>query len=259
MKCPECGGKLVRDDFETVCVRCGLVVNENFDRQREEYVESNVDNLHHFSSFQRELGTEVDKEVINGRQRYLQKEDEYHNILRRYCSNLNLPQSVERFAMNISDDLENIREGQGRHYDRDILLSAVILFSTRELKVIRTIEEIMNVSGVEKKKELLKTYREIMNELNYYQLPPGPKNFVEKFCSELGLSNKYRAEVKDLIKNNEKCWVGKKPKGVVAGAIYYVSQQNGSKLTQEDVANHICVDALTIRKRVKDIEENAKN
>lgn len=266
-KCQECGAVLYRDGDEKVCSRCGLVVpvrkfeskrffgeeNPNrdaqFDYVPDKNLGSQIGNKKYDDSF--ELWMKDKKRNPDSSEQM--KKQTYYNEIRIYSSNLDLSNSTFRFLMKIYQRLEDMSFFD-KNYEYKNSLGALILFSTREVDVVRTVEEIVEVTGGCKKK-ILNIYKKIMNELGKYQLPPEPMDFVDKFCSDLNVPPKYKAEVKDLIENNEKWWMNKKAKGVVGGTIYYVSEQNGQKLTQKNISECLNIHRDTIKKRFKELKE----
>lgn len=261
--CPECGSDVIRDNQEFICSMCGLVVDTVDDRQ-EKQVES-FDK----SSYDKEMITRVDKNLgsnigsgynrLSQKEKYLnldvndnRVEKEYYNKLKIYCSNLDLPYSVLRFSTKIYDDLMCEGFNMNKVEQRKNLLSAILLFSTRELKNIRTIEEILDVTEGQKNR-VLSIYKDIMNCLDYYQLPPKPNNFIDKFCDILGLSSVNKGYVRDIIEKYEDMWSNKNPKGVVAGVIYYVTQMNGQKVNMSKIEEKTHISYWTIKKRFDEL------
>lgn len=270
-RCQECGAMLYRDGDEKVCSRCGLVVpikdfeaeakksfvtdedsrrDAEFDYVPDKNLGSQIGNGKFDDSF--ELWLKEKKSNENSKEDM--KKRIYYDDIRAYSSSLNLPQSAFRFVMKIYQQLEDRDFFDRKSVMRKNSLSAIVLFSTREIGVMRTVEEIIDVTGG-RKDRVLNIYKKIMNELDKYQLPPEPIDFVDKFCSDLNLSQKHRAEVKDLIEKNENWWMNKKAKGVVGGAIYYISQENGKKLTQEHISSCLKIHRQTIKKRFKELKE----
>lgn len=242
---------------------CGLVVGTVDDRQ-EKQIESFDE-----SNYDKEMTTRVDKNLgsnigsgyneLSQKEKYLNLdindnriEKEYYNKLKIYCSNLDLPYSVLRFSTKIYNDLVSEGYNMDKVEQRKNLLSAILLFSTRELENIRTIEEILEVTEGQKNK-VLNIYKEIMNYLNYYQLPPKPSLFVDKFCNSLGLNSINKGYVRDIVNKYEDMWVNKNSKGVVAGVIYYVTKMNGEKLNVSKIEEKTNISYWTIKKRFDEL------
>src|SRR3989304_1997452 len=120
----------------------------------------------------------------------------------------------------------------------------------------RTLEEIAEASGVERR-EIGRTYRYIARELHIRILPAPPEDYIPRFASMLGLSDKVQARATRLLKQAMKneATAGKGPTGVAAAALYIAAVFEGEKRTQREIADAIGVTEVTIRNRFKELVE----
>lgn len=286
-KCPECGCKFFFEDEtrgETICGKCGLLLSE-----------AHIDTSPDWRSFDDEqrskrtrggaplTPTKHDKgittEIGRGKGEFLKvapsKRPQYYRLmkwqkrlveskdrnlsfalseLQRLVSFLGLPKSVhEEVAKKYEEAVE---KGLVRGRSMESVIAALLYAVTRDLDTPRTLEEIAEASGVEKR-EIGRTYRYIARELNIRILPADPMTFVPRFCSMLGLSDKVQAKAVEILRKAKKGEItsGKGPTGVAAAAIYIATVLIGEKRTQREVADIVGVTEVTIRNRYKELIE----
>lgn len=174
--------------------------------------------------------------------------------LQRIISFLNLPRPVhERIARYYE---QAVNKGLVRGRSIESVVAAITYAVSREFETPRTLEEISEASGVEKR-EIGRTYRYISRELGIRILPANPVNYVPRFCSMLGLSDKVQAKAIEILRKAKKFDItsGKGPTGVSAAAIYVACVLEGEKRTQREVADIVGVTEVTIRNRYKELIE----
>ena len=174
--------------------------------------------------------------------------------LQRIISFLNLPRPIhERIARYYE---QAVNKGLVRGRSIESVVAAITYAISREFGSPRTLEEISEASGVEKR-EIGRTYRYIARELEIRILPADPVTYVPRFCSMLGLSDKVQARSIDILKKAKKFDItsGKGPTGVAASAIYVACVLEGEKRTQREVADVVGVTEVTIRNRYKEVIE----
>ena len=139
----------------------------------------------------------------------------------------------------------------------DIFIIAALLYTTcREEGAPRTLDEISKASGINKK-DIGKTYRYIARKLHIRILPAKAQDYVPRFGSLLGLSEKVQVRAVDVLNHATRYDVtsGKGPIGVAAAALYIAAVLEGEKKTQREVADIIGVTEVTIRNRYKEMVE----
>ena len=133
------------------------------------------------------------------------------------------------------------------------VVSAVLYATCRKHYISRTLDEIAQVSGVDRK-EIGRTYRFIADELKLKIPLGGPEQLIPRAVSRLNLSsattkliNEYyeRANKKNLI-------LGRGPQGVIAAIIYIACETNNERT--ERYSRHLVLQ-VTIRNRYKEIIE----
>jgi transcription initiation factor TFIIB len=284
-KCPECGSKhLIKDKRrgEIVCSKCGLIVKEKiidtspewraFDSEqtkRRTRGGAPLTHTKHDKGLTTEVGSgrgELFKVAPSKRAQYyrLRKwqkrlvESKARNLsfafseLQRLVSFLGLPRSVhEEVARKYEQAVDR---GLVRGRSMESVIAALLYTICRKMKTPRTLEELSEASGVERR-EIGRTYRYIARELGLRILPAMPKDYVPRFASMLGLSDKVQARAIRILNKAKKIEAtsGKGPTGVAAAALYISSVLGGDKRTQREIADAIGVTEVTIRNRFKEI------
>lgn len=174
--------------------------------------------------------------------------------LQRLVSFLGLPKSVhEEVAKKYEQAVDR---GLVRGRSMESVIAALLYTVCREMGTPRTLEEIAEASGVERR-EIGRTYRYIARELTMRILPAMPQDYVPRFASMLGLSDKVQARAIRLLELAKKyeATSGKGPTGVAAAALYIAAVLEGEKRTQREIADAIGVTEVTIRNRFKELCE----
>jgi transcription initiation factor TFIIB len=286
-KCPECGSKHFFEDNvkgERVCAKCGLVLEESmidaspewraFDqeqRSRRTRAGAPLTFTKHDKGLTTEIGRgrgELFKVTPTKRAQYYrltkwQKrlvESKDRNLsfalseLQRLVSFLGLPRSVhEEVAKKYEQAVDR---GLVRGRSMESVIAALLYAICREMGTPRTLEEIAEASGVERR-EIGRTYRYIARELKMRILPAPSKDYVPRFASMLGLSDNVQARALSILRKAKKAHAtsGKGPTGVAAAALYIAAVLGGEKRTQREIADAIGVTEVTIRNRFKELAE----
>jgi Transcription initiation factor TFIIIB, Brf1 subunit/Transcription initiation factor TFIIB len=286
--CPECGGTLVNDaeHGETVCEECGLVVEEDeidpgpewraFDskeKDKKSRVGAPTTQMMHDKGLSTNIGWQ-DKDAygnaLSSRQREkMQRLRTWNERFRtRDSKERNLKQAlgeIDRMASALGLP-ENVRETASvvyrRALDEDLLpgrsiegvSTAALYASARQAGTPRSLDEIANVSRVEKM-ELTRTYRYIIRELNLEIKPADPKSYVPRFASDLDLSEESERRARQLLDAAKEQGVisGKSPVGLAAAAVYAASLLTNEKVTQSEVSEVADISEVTIRNRYKEL------
>jgi transcription initiation factor TFIIB len=286
-KCPECGGTKIIEDVsrgELICKDCGLIVKEEMIDTGQEWRAFDSEQMSKrarggapltFTKHDKGLTTEIGKGLGELYKVPAKKRAQYYRLtkwhkrlikskdrnlsfalseLQRIVSFLNLPRSIhERIARYYE---EAVNKGLVRGRSIESVIASLTYAVSREFGSPRTLDEISEASGVEKR-EIGRTYRYISRELNIRILPADPMTFVPRFCSMLGLSDRVQAKAIEILRKAKKHDItsGKGPTGVAAAAIYVACVLIGEKRTQREVADIVGVTEVTIRNRYKELIE----
>ncbi len=285
--CPSCGSnKTIKDPNtgEVYCAKCGTIIEEEVVDVGQEWRAFDVEQMEKrartgapitFRKHDKGLTTEIGKGVTELYKVPSKKRAQYYRLtkwhkrlirskdrnlsyalseLQRIVSFLNLPRNVhERIAKYYAEAVE---KGLVRGRSIESVIAALTYAIAREMGTPRTLDEIVEASGVDKR-EIGRTYRFIARELKLRILPADPISYVPRFCSMLGLSDKVQARAISLLKKARKLDAisGKGPTGVAAAAIYIATVLEGEQRTQREVAEICGITEVTIRNRYKELVE----
>jgi len=290
LRCPECGGQLATDTEhgETVCVDCGLVVEEDeidrgpewraFDSKEKDNksrVGAPTTNMMHDKGLSTNIGWQ-DKDAygksLSSRQREkMQRLRTWNERFRtRDSKERNLKQAlgeIDRMASALGLP-DNVRETASviyrRALDEDLLpgrsiegVSTSSLYAAaRQAGTPRSLDEIAAVSRVEKD-EIARTYRYVVRELKLEIQPADPESYVPRFASDLGLSDEAERRARSLLDTAKEQGIhsGKSPVGLAAAAVYAASLLVNEKVTQSEVSEVANISEVTIRNRYHELLE----
>ena len=281
----ECGSRDFIFDYELreeVCKHCGLVFENRMDPSADKPVyDLNPENstsrvgapvseaIHDWG-----LSTVIsDKNIYGSSDKKAQwarmkKEDARSKISNNHDRNLVtalqfLSTTVSR--LNFSRNLANfLRKSSAKIYRRALgknliqgrsiegIVAASLYISCRQSRLPNTLDEISNVSGIDKS-SLSKYYRLLCKELNIKLQHIHAEDFVPKIRTNLEVSLYVEAKAIELIKfiNDSGFNGGNNPVGIAAAAIYVACQNLGIKRSQKKVAIAADVSEVTVRKNAK--------
>ncbi len=289
--CPTCGEETVVRDYQRsieICESCGRIVKEEikdrgpewraFDRkQKEEKSRGGPPSTQ--TMHDKGLSTQIDyrnrdakgNKLSPERRKKIYRLRKWHkrgritdskdrnltfslSEINRMASQLGLKRNVQEIASKIYR--KAVEEGLIRGRSMEGCASAALYAACREAQVPRTLEEVAEVSRMDKRK-VGKNYRYIARELDIHLPPTDPTRYVARFGSELGLSGEARVEAIRIIRRaqDEKLTSGKSPTGTAAAAIYIATLKCGERRTQREVAEVADVTEVTVRNRYKEIAE----
>jgi transcription initiation factor TFIIB len=289
--CPECGSDKVIRDYdagEIVCMDCGYVVATKLadrgpewrafdDEQRAK--RTRVGAPMTYTIHDKGLSTMIDwhdRDIYGKRLSPGQKAQVYR--LRKWQRRIRVSDATERniaFALSeiskISNGLslpKNIVETASVIYRKAVkerlirgrsiqgVTAASIYVACRKCGLPRTLEEIAQASNLNKK-EVGRSYRFLVKELNYFIPPLKPSQCITKFSNQLTMpgiveeiAHKILSTAKEL-----KLTSGRGPTGIAAAASYIASVLTGERKTQREIAEIAQVTEVTIRNRYKELVE----
>jgi transcription initiation factor TFIIB len=290
--CPECEGRLVTDEGETVCESCGLVVEvDTIDRGPEWRVfgagerdeKSRVGAPTTQMMHDKGLSTNIDwrdkdayGKTLSSRQRervqrlrtwnerFRTRDSKERNLkqalgeIDRMASALGLPTDVRETASVIyrralDDDLLPGRSIEG-------VATASLYAAARQAGTPRSLDEATTVSRVGRD-EIARTYRYVARQLGLEIRPADPARYVPRFASDLDLGEAVERRARSLLAGAKAAGVhsGKSPVGLAAAAIYAAALLTNEKVTQAEVSGVADVSEVTIRNRYHELLELAED
>lgn len=293
-KCPECKSARLFKDYERgelVCGQCGLVISEDiadfgpewraFDSEQRttrarggapiKYMRPN-----------KGLVTEIDqynRDITGGRIPTKKQAQLYR--MRKWHKRTSIASSMERnlaIALTELDRVasylglaESIKEEAALLYRKCIekglirgrmiesVVSAVIYAICRNRGIPRTLDELADASGIPKK-EIGRTYRFVVQELEIKIPLTNPVYYVPRFATDLGASGEVQKVAIEILKKamDKGLVSGRGPTGVAAAAVYIASALVGERRTQKEVADVAGVTEVTIRNRYRELKKELK-
>jgi len=291
-RCPDCGStRLMRDNeaAEIVCMDCGYVISAKLTNRGPEWRAFNSEQREKkvrvgapvtFTIHDKGLSTVIDwrnRDFYGKKFSSSQKAQLYR--LRRWQKRIRVSDAAERnlaFALSeiakISNNLslpKNIFETASVIYRKTLkkhltrgrtiqgISAASVYIACRQCGLTRTLSDVAAASNVEKK-ELGRSYRFLVNEINCSIPLIKPVQYVSKFSNQLQLlgkveklANKILAAASELNLTS-----GRGPKGIAAAATYIASVLTGQGMTQREIAEVAQVTEVTIRNRYKEMAKH---
>jgi transcription initiation factor TFIIB len=286
-KCPECAAEQLqwnKDKGEVACKGCGLVLDDklfDFGQEWREFDSESGDSRRRtgapltYTQEDRGLGTSIgtkaDLHKLSKRDK-----DKFYRLrlwqrrvstaiesnlrlalseIKRIVSVLGLPNYVEEEISRIYT--EAVQRGLVRGHSTEAVVAGVVYAVLRMYDIPRTLNEVSEVTGIDKKK-VAKNFKYVSRNLNIRTLPIDPTNYVARFASELKLNPATQTKALDIVQiaSKEEITSGRSPKGIAAGALYIASKINNERKTQAEIAKVADVTEVTVRNSYKELIEN---
>ena len=290
-RCPECGSSRLMRDYECaeiVCMGCGFVVAAKLtdqgpewrafdDEQRAKRARAGAPAT--FTIHDKGLSTMIDwhdrdvygKRLAPGQKAQIYRLRKWQRRIRvsdaternlafalseisKIANNLNLPKNILETASVIYRKAVKERLIRGRSIQG--VTAAAIYVACRQCGLARTLDEISQASTVNKK-EVGRSYRFLIKELNYFIPPLKPSQYITKFSNQLTMQGKVEEIAHKILATAKelKLTSGRGPTGIAAAASYIASVLTGERKTQREIAEIAQVTEVTIRNRYKELVE----
>lgn len=287
-RCPECDGRIVVDDDESaaVCSDCGLVIDdqpidagpewrsfETHDGSSRSRVGAPRTALIHdrgmsttISWQDRDasgnwLSSRKRRELSRLRtwdERFRARDAGERNLkhalgeIVRMASALGLPDPTAETASVIYRRAHDAGMLPGRSIEG--MASAALYTAARLDGIARSIDEVTSVSRVDSK-EVKRTYRYLVNELDIGVPPTDPIEYIGRYTSKLGCDDESERLARELVHEatGEGVHSGKHPVGIAVSAIYAAGRLTGEHLTQAEISNVANISEVTIRNRYREV------
>jgi len=278
--CPECDGSLRSDDCETICTRCGLVVDEHAIDPGPEWRSFADDDTNPErtgapltrSRHDRGLSTEIGhSKRIKGRKRrrlarmrrqhkrtQIRSKAERNRVyafteIRRLVGALDLPEHVQEQSCALFESAQKEDLLQGRSIEG--FAAAVVYATCRTASVSRTLSEITAASKASQD-ELDVAYDAMNRSLGLPTGPVDPREFLARFASKLDLPSEIERVARKLAGELREQGrdAGRNPGGVAAACLYTAAKRADCNLTQQEAAAVADVTPVTLRSTYYELE-----
>jgi transcription initiation factor TFIIB len=136
------------------------------------------------------------------------------------------------------------------------VLAASIYVAARQSGVLRTLDDISEISGI-KPGEVARSYRRIISELDINVPLIDPRKYIVKVANNLNFDEKIKRKALELMELAQKknLVVGKDPISMAASIIYLVNLSERKPRTQAEIAKAAGVTEVTVRNRSKELRK----
>jgi len=290
-RCPECGSNRIMKDNESaeiVCMVCGYVVDAKITDQGPEWRAFDAEQREKraragapatFTIHDKGLSTMIDwhdrdvhgQSLPHGEKAQIYRLRKWQKRIRvsdaternlafalseisKIANNLNLPKNVLETASVIYRKAVKERLIRGRSIQG--VTAAAIYVACRQCGVARTLEDISQASPVNKK-EVARSYRFLLKELNYYIPPVKTSQYITKFSNQLTMTGKVEEIAHKILfaAKELKLTSGRGPTGIAAVVSYIAAILTGERKTQREISEIAQVTEVTIRNRYKELAE----
>jgi transcription initiation factor TFIIB len=174
--------------------------------------------------------------------------------IKRLNSALNLPEKVHTMTVTIYSNAVKKNLIKGRSIDG--VVAASVYAACRQLGIPRTLTEIADHTRI-RKNDLMRISRMLNRALRLKLGLTSPKEYLPRFCSELGLSSEAERKAREILEDSERLNIdsGRCPAGITAAAIFLATVLCGERRTKKSVSDVAKVTEVTIRNRLKEISE----
>jgi transcription initiation factor TFIIB len=291
LACPDCGSKELKRDYaraEIICNKCGLVLDDNIIDSGPEWRAFDSDQASKrartgapikYTKPNKGLATEIDQynRDIRGVKISSQSRAQMYR-LRKWHKRTSISSSMERNLAIALSELDriasslslpsNVREASALLYRKAVekglirgrliesVVAAVLYTICRQYLIPRTLDEISEISGINKK-EIGRTYRFLKRDLGIVMPLTNPTHYIPRFASDLGLSGNVQEKAREILELAIKQGLisGRGPTGVAAAAVYIAGVLMGERKTQKEVADTAGVTEVTIRNRYRELKD----
>jgi transcription initiation factor TFIIB len=292
-KCPNCGkkGTFVRDEEsgEMVCSNCGFVLREREEETGPSFSSSEggspqIASGPPTSIAQPDMGLETvmgreGKDASGGavssrmkstveRMRVWDRRSQpdqsaYRSMSRAFdeiktiAAKLSVGEgAIERAAYIYRKALEK-RLTRGRSLSQ--LAAAALYAACRDMQIPRSLKDVATAGNMSKK-DLSRSYRMLVNELDIRMPVEDPVRSVPKIGSAIGVSPQTMRRAQEILRKAEAEGVsaGKDPMGLAGAALYIASHLEGEAKSQPTVAKAAEVTEVTVRNRYKALKSSLR-
>jgi len=290
-QCPECGSTRLMRDYdcaEIVCMDCGFVIATKladrgpewraFDKEQRAK-RTRVGAPLTFTIHDKGLSTMIDwhdrdiygRKLAPGQKAQIYRLRKWQRRIRvsdaternlafalseisKIANNLNLPKNILETASVIYRKAVKERLIRGRSIQG--VTAASIYVACRQCGLARTLDEIAEASTIDKK-EVGRSYRFLVRELDYFIPAVKPSQYISKFSNQLSMQGKSEEIAHKILLMARKLRLtsGRGPTGIAAAASYIASVLMGERKTQREIAEIAQVTEVTIRNRYKELVE----
>lgn len=282
--CPDCkSSHIITDDEhgEIICEKCGLVIEDKlcdltaeyktYDNEQRVKKERTGSPLR-FSKQFKGLTTEIDRydRDIRGQALPFERVAQMHRLrtwhqrtrlsepggrnlsialgeLDRMCSCLGITANVKEECAKLYRKALTMKLIKGRSIESSV--AAVIYFVSREHHIPKTLNELSEAAGVDKR-DIGRAYSFFRKEMKLKTPGSDACDYVHRFAGNIGLSGEVEAKAIEILDRAKKTGEtsGRSPVSIAAAVIYFASG-----MSLKEVSRETNVGKTTLRSRCKEL------
>jgi transcription initiation factor TFIIB len=292
-KCPNCGkkGTFVRDEEsgEMVCSNCGFVLREKEEETGPSFSSSEEGTSHITSGPPTSIaqpdmglttvigreGTDASGAALSSRtksnvermrvwdRRSQPDQGAYRSMSKAFgeiktiAAKLSVGEAaVERAAYIYRKAFD---KGITRGRSLTLVAAAALYAACRDMEIPRSLKDVAVEENISKK-DLSRTYRALVTQLDIRMPVEDPVRSVPKIASAIGASSQTMRRAQEILRIAEAQGVsaGKDPMGLAGAALYIASHLEGEGKSQARVAKAAEVTEVTVRNRYRALKSSLK-
>ena len=135
------------------------------------------------------------------------------------------------------------------------VLAAAVYIVYRELGISKTMKDISAASNL-KRKNIARTYRQLVLELDYKVPNTDPTKCIAKVANKTNLTEKTKRKALNIMEKvtENEISAGKDPMGLAATVLYISCIKTGENISQKDISHAAGITDVTLRNRFKDLK-----
>jgi transcription initiation factor TFIIB len=135
------------------------------------------------------------------------------------------------------------------------VLAAAVYIAYRELGISKTMKDIAAASNL-KRKNIARTYRQLILELDYKVPNTDPTKCIAKVANKANLTEKTKRQALNIMEKvtENEISAGKDPMGVAATVLYISCIKTGENISQKEISHAAGITDVTLRNRFKDLK-----
>jgi transcription initiation factor TFIIB len=280
MQCPVCHEDSVKRDCNLiVCVNCGIEIDDQvcseisdrpewkFDEEKnndrcgpptnellyESSYSTSIAPSHFASSHQRKMLNKLQLwQAMPSKERTLR--DDFNEITIA-CGD-NEPKCVVQYAKVLFKMVEEARRMDSEGHRKEIrvaLLASAVFYACKIHGRVRSYKEISNWFNIQESSftQGLKIFFRLMcNKISMTELVTNHRDYVDKFCNNLGLSKEVREMSHDIANKSVTLGIlrGNTPATIAASSIFFVINMYGLNISKKLVSKQTGISEVTIGK-----------
>ena len=271
--CPECDSLVRKQNRESVCTQCGLIIAEdNLDRgpewrsfdddasdpkrtgapltptRHDRGLSTRIGRSRSTSPRRRRRMARLRQQHRRSQTRTKRERNQRNAFIdiRQHISALSLPKVVHETACKLFRQAQNAELLQGRSIEG--FTAACVYAACRMVSISRTKTEVVGHTKATDN-EFDAAFKALNRELDIALGPPAPAEFIPRYASQLGLSAATESRAHEFAIDCRERGIsnGKNPSGVAAACLYTAALELSDEITQKDAASVADVSPVTVR------------